>query len=56
MTTDRKHRLTLLINSSLSKHAKAQALVEEVTLTQLVEKALIRYLPQETIIKKPELI
>ena len=40
------------MNSSLAKHARAQAVVDEVTLTALVEKALIAYLPKETVIKK----
>lgn len=52
MTTTKKQRVTLFLNSSISKHAKAQAIVEDTTLTLLVEKALIRYLPKETIIKK----
>lgn len=40
------------MNSSIAKHARAQAVVEELTFTTLVEKALIHYLPKETIIKK----
>lgn len=44
--------LTLFINPSVAKHAKAQAVVEELSLTNLVEKALINYLPKATIIKK----
>ncbi len=52
MTSDEKLRLTLFINPSIAKHAKAQAVVEEIPLTKLVEKALLRYLPQETVIKK----
>lgn len=52
MTTIKKQRVTLFLNPSISKHAKAQAIVEDTTLTLLVEKALIRYLPKETIIKK----
>jgi len=51
-TTIQKHRVTLLINHSIVTHAKAQALVENTTLTSLVEKALIAYLPSEIIIKK----
>lgn len=47
-----KQRITLFVNPSLLKHAKAQAIVEERTLTSLVEKALIEYLPKETLIKK----
>lgn len=52
MTTSKKQRVTLFLNPSISKQAKAQAVVEDMTLTSLVEKALIRYLPKETIIKK----
>lgn len=52
MTTVQKQRITLFLNSLISKHAKAQAVVEEISLTSLVEKALIKYLPRETIIKK----
>ena len=52
MTTNTKQRVTLFINPSIAKHAKAQAVVEELSLTTLVEKALINYLPKETVIKK----
>ena len=52
MTTDDKQRMTIFINSAIAKHARAQAVIEEVTLTDLVEKALTKYLPEETIIKK----
>lgn len=51
MTTN-KQRLTLFINPAISTHAKAQAIVEGITLTSLVEKALINYLPKETVIRK----
>ncbi len=54
MTTINKRRLTLFINPAIIKQARAQAIVEELTLTRFVEKALIKYLPTETIIKKPE--
>lgn len=54
MTTIKKQRITLFINPSIAKHAKAQAIVDELTLTALVEKALISYLPKETVIKKAE--
>lgn len=53
MTNNNKQRLTLFINPALAKHAKAQAIVEELSLTALIEKALIKYLPKETVIKKP---
>jgi hypothetical protein len=50
-----KQRVTLFLNPSISKHAKAQAVVEDMTLTALVEKALINYLPKETVIRKVEI-
>jgi len=52
MTTKDGQRITLFINPLLAKQARAQAVIEELTLTALVEKALINYLPQETVIKK----
>ncbi len=52
MTTNNKRRVTLFLNPSITKHAKAQAVLEELSLTDLVEKALIEYLPTETVIKK----
>ncbi len=55
MATNTKQRVTLFINTSIVKQAKAQAVIEELSLTNLVEKALIRYLPKETIIKKTEI-
>jgi hypothetical protein len=51
MSTNNKQRVTLFVNPSILKQARAQAVVEERTLTSLVEKALINYLPNETIIK-----
>ena len=53
--TNNKKRVTLFLDPLITKHAKAQAVVEDITLTDLVEKALISYLPKETIVKKPEL-
>jgi hypothetical protein len=55
MTTNKKQRVTLFINPSIAKHARAQAIVEEVSLTHFVEKALITYLPKETVIKKADI-
>lgn len=55
MSTNKKRRVTLFISPSIAKHAKAQAIIEELSLTTLVEKALIKYLPNEIIIKKPEI-
>lgn len=56
MTTNDKQRVTLFINPAIAKHARAQAVVEELSLTNLVEKALIKYLPKETVIKKIKFI
>ena len=50
-----KQRVTLFINPDLLKHAKAQAILDDLSLTVLVEKALTDYLPQETVIKKPQI-
>jgi len=55
MANTKTQRITLFINPSIIKHARAEAVVEEITLTALVEKALINYLPTETVIKKPKL-
>ncbi len=55
MTTDDKQRTTLFLNPALLKHAKAQAIIEDITLTALVELALVAYLPKETIIKKVQI-
>ena len=55
MTINNKQRLTLFINPDIVKHAKAEAVVEELTMTALVEKALTNYLPKETVIKKVEI-
>jgi len=52
MTTANKQRTTLFLKPSLLKQAKAQAVIEETTLTSLIENALIKYLPEETVIKK----
>lgn len=54
MATDKKQRITLFMDSFIAKHAKAQAVVEDLSLTDLVEKALDSYLPKETIIRKKE--
>ncbi len=51
MTTDKKQRVTLFLHPSLLIHARAQAIVDGFSLTALVEKALIKYLPKETVIK-----
>ena len=52
MTNNDKQRVTLFINTAILKHAKAQAILDGVTLTNLVETALVKYLPEETVIKK----
>jgi hypothetical protein len=55
MTTIEKQRVTIFIRPAVAKHARAQAILEELTLTALIEKALINYLPKETVIKKVEI-
>ncbi|HBL00179.1 TPA: hypothetical protein DDZ02_00035 [candidate division WWE3 bacterium] len=55
MVTIDKQRVTLFLNPKLLKHAKAQAVVEEKTLTVLVETALVKYLPEEIVIIKPKI-
>lgn len=52
MTTITKQRITVFIHPYIVRQARAQAVVEDLTLTNLVEKALINYLPTETVIKK----
>ncbi|MCB9813167.1 MAG: hypothetical protein H6772_02040 [Pseudomonadales bacterium] len=52
MTSNDTQRVTLFLNKHILKQAKAEAVLKETSLTLLVEKALIQYLPQETIIKK----
>jgi len=52
MTTNIKQRVTLFLNPDLLKQAKAQAVIEEMSLTILIEKALVKFLPMETVIKK----
>ena len=54
MITKESQRVTLFLNPNLLVHAKAQAVVEKRTLTALVERALNKYLPKKTIIKKVE--
>ncbi len=55
MTNNDKQRVTLFIHPSLAKHARAQAVLEELSLTALVEKALINYLPKQTVIKRADI-
>lgn len=55
MTTITRQRLTLFLKPSIVKHARAEAIVEEITLTKLVEIALIAYLPAEIVLKKEEI-
>jgi len=55
MTTSNKQRVTLFLNPDILKHARAEAVIEEITLTALVELALIKYLPKETVIKKVQI-
>jgi len=52
-STTKKQRITLFMNPSIAKQARAQAIVQDFTLTEIVENALIDYLPDEIVIKKP---
>ena len=52
MTNNNRQRITLFLVPAIVKQAKAQAVIEELSLTALVERALIKYLPKETVIKK----
>lgn len=56
MTNSIKQRITLFMNPYITKQARAQAVVEDLTLTNLVEKALIQYLPKETVVRKVEIV
>ena len=56
MSSDSKQRITLFLNPAIVKHARAEAILEDLTLATLVEKALSEYLPGEIIIKKPEIV
>lgn len=55
MVKTKNQRVTLFINPELLKHARAQAIVEDKTLTQLVEKSLVVYLPEMINILKPKI-
>jgi hypothetical protein len=55
MAISTKKRVTLFLNPGIIKHARAQAVVEEISLTALVEQALISHLPIQTVIKKTEI-
>ena len=55
MTTNDKQRVTLFLIPGILTHARAQAVVEGLSLTHLVERALIDYLPKETIIRKAKI-
>ncbi len=56
MATSKKQRVTLFLIPALLTHARAQAVVEGRTLTELVEIALVKYLPKKTVIKKVKII
>jgi hypothetical protein len=54
-TLPTKQRVTIFINPDLLKQAKAQAILEDGTLTSLIERALHQYLPKEIVIAKPKI-
>ena len=55
MSSKEQQRVTIFINPSIALQARAQAVIEKLTLTSLIEKALLAYLPNETIIKKADI-
>lgn len=55
MITKDTQRITFFLKPALIKQARAQAIVEDITLTKLVETALIKYLPKVTMIRKVEI-
>ncbi|PIY18179.1 hypothetical protein CO112_00385 [Candidatus Dojkabacteria bacterium CG_4_9_14_3_um_filter_150_Dojkabacteria_WS6_41_13] len=56
MATNTKQRVTLFLHPDLLTQSKVQAIVEGITLTSLVEFALVQYLPKVTVINKPDII
>ena len=54
-TIESKQRVTLFLNPKLLVHAKAQAVIQDITLTTLVEKSLVAFLPDEIVVKKPKI-
>jgi len=54
MNDSPKQRVTLFVRHAIVKHARAQAVVEDITLTTLIERALLKYLPKETVIRKSD--
>lgn len=55
MTDNTRQRLTLFLKPSIIKHARATAVIEDKTLTKLIEDALIAYLPEEIVLKKDKI-
>jgi hypothetical protein len=51
MTNNNKRRVTVFIDPDLLKQSKAEAIIKEISLSELIEKSLINFLPKETIIK-----
>jgi hypothetical protein len=52
MKTINKQRVTIFVNPAIAKQARAQAVLEGLCVTSLIEKALLNYLPKETVIRK----
>ena len=55
MTKIKKQRVTLFLNPGLLKQAKAQAVIDDLSLTALIEKSLVKHLPKETVIRKADI-
>lgn len=54
-TNTGKQRVTLFLNPKLLLHARAQAIIQDISLTKLIQNCLIDSLPPEIVIKKPKL-
>lgn len=55
MSIKDKQRVTLFLDPKLIKHAKTQAVIEDKTLTGLIETVLKKYLPEEIVIINPKI-
>lgn len=54
MTTTDKQRLTVFLKPDLIRHAKAEAVIKNSTVADLIVKALVAYLPEEIKSVKPK--
>jgi hypothetical protein len=50
-----KHRVTLFLDSNILKQAKLHAIVEEISLSALLERILVKHLSEKINIHKAEI-